>query len=211
MSKSIATKISAICGEIGGLEKDGKNKDSNYGFISYEHLNAVLRPLLMKHKLAMIPSFEECVESEVISKSGGKGVRTIVKGKMTLMCGETGDVFTTAIMGADQDYGGKSMSQAETEAHKRFILKTFFVSSHDDVDPDGKTTPAENGFEASVITPQSTKAPKTISELKEDRINEVMKKSKCSREEAMKKIDDYLIKKSGKGLDEIETEEELNV
>jgi len=27
----------------------------------------------------------------------------------------------------------------------------------------------------------------------------------------MKKIDDYLIKKSGKGLDEIETEEELNV
>ena len=65
--------------------------------------------------------------------------------------------------------------------------------------------------DASSDAPQSKKTPKPISELKEDRINEVMRKSKCTREEAWKKIDDYLIKKSGKGLDEIETEEELNV
>lgn len=211
MSKSIATKISAICGETGGLEKDGKNKDSNYGFISYEHLNAVLRPLLMKHKLAMIPSFDEYIETEIVSKSGGKGIRTVVKGKMTLICGDTGDVFVTNIMGADQDFGGKSMSQAETEAHKRFILKTFFASSFDDVDPDSKTTGAENGFVASSDTSQSKKSDRPISELKEEKINEVMKKSKCTREEAIAKIDAYLIKKSGKALDAITTAEELNV
>ena len=126
-----------------------------YDFISYEHFYAVLRPLLAKHKLACIPSitgYDEVIQNQKVSKEY-KGtttvyekqcIRTRLIGKVLIVCGETGDSIEFGWTSADQDYGGKSMAQAETEFDKRALMKVFKVSSKGDVDPDTKTVELTN-------------------------------------------------------------------
>lgn len=140
MSKSIAKKISLICGSINKIEQDGQNNHSGYKYISYEQLNAVLRPQLAQHGLAFYPDVNEFHEKEYTSTAGKITIRTIVKGSIVIVDSETGERESFGFVGADQDTGGKSMSQAITEGIKRAMFKLFFVSSKNDIDSDSKTT-----------------------------------------------------------------------
>jgi len=140
MSKSIAKKISQICGNINKIEQDGKNAHSGYQYISYEQLNAVLRPQLAHHGLAFYPDITSYEERDYTSTGGKTTIRTVVKGSIVIVDSETGERESFGFVGADQDTGGKSMSQAITEGIKRAMFKLFFVSSKSDIDPDSKTT-----------------------------------------------------------------------
>lgn len=145
--KSVATKIAMITGELGAILKDGHN--DSYDFISYEQFYAVLRPLIAKHKLVCLPNITQW--DEVIQKIKAKVwnkttktyedgekeiIRTRLCGTIKMICGDTGEMIEISAVGADQDYGGKSMAQAITEFDKRALMKIFKVSSKGDVDPD---------------------------------------------------------------------------
>ena len=148
--KSVASKIAIITGELGAILKDGHN--DSYDFISYEQFYAVLRPLIAKHKLVCLPNITQW--DEVIQKVKAKVwnkttknyedgekeiIRTRLSGTIKMICGETGEMIEISAVGADQDYGGKSMAQAITEFDKRALMKIFKVSSKGDVDPDSRT------------------------------------------------------------------------
>jgi hypothetical protein len=148
--KSVASKIAIITGELGAILKDGHN--DSYDFISYEQFYAVLRPLIAKHKLVCLPNITQW--DEVIQKIKAKVwnkttknyedgekeiIRTRLCGTIKMICGETGEMIEISAVGADQDYGGKSMAQAITEFDKRALMKIFKVSSKGDVDPDSRT------------------------------------------------------------------------
>ena len=148
--KSVATKIAMITGELGAILKDGHN--DSYDFISYEQFYAVLRPLIAKHELVCLPNITQW--DEVIQKIKAKVwnkttknyedgekeiIRTRLSGTIKIICGETGEMIEISAVGADQDYGGKSMAQAITEFDKRALMKIFKVSSKGDVDPDSRT------------------------------------------------------------------------
>lgn len=148
--KSVATKIAMITGELGAILKDGHN--DSYDFISYEQFYAVLRPLIAKHKLVCLPNITQW--DEVIQKIKAKVwnkttktyedgekeiIRTRLCGTIKMICGDTGEMIEISAVGADQDYGGKSMAQAITEFDKRALMKIFKVSSKGDVDPDSRT------------------------------------------------------------------------
>lgn len=142
MSKELAglaMKILAVSEELGAVEKE-KAGGLKYQYFGYEQLNAKLRVLLNKHKLALIPSISAFEEREIASKTGAKYIRTIVSGSMLIIDAETGASIERSMAGADQDYGGKSFGQAFTEAVKRFELKFFHVSTEEDIDPDSKQT-----------------------------------------------------------------------
>lgn len=139
MSKELAglaMKILAVSEELGAVEKE-KAGGLKYQYFGYEQLNAKLRVLLNKHKLALIPSISSYEERDI---PGGKCIRTIVSGSMLIIDAETGASIERSMAGADQDYGGKSFGQAFTEAVKRFELKFFHVSTEEDIDPDSNQT-----------------------------------------------------------------------
>jgi len=137
--KSVVTKLTKIISEIKAVKKDGKNDFSNYDYISYEQLNAIVRPLLSKHNLIIVPNITEITEHYSVNSKDKEVVRTILKGTVKAICGETGEILEFGMVGADQDTGGKSASQAVTEFDKRALFKMFKVSSKADIDPDSKT------------------------------------------------------------------------
>jgi len=136
----LAEKIALISSELGKIEMDGYNDHSRYGFISHEQITVNLRNLLLKHKVTIFPDVVDFDEVSSISQKGKETIRTKVKMEFTIVDTETGFSTCRKFSGADQDTGGKSMSQAITEAVKRFELKLFHISSKDDIDPDSKTT-----------------------------------------------------------------------
>jgi hypothetical protein len=135
----LGQKVNAISQALGNLKKDGKNKFSNYDYISYEQLDRELKPLLIEHNLCIIPEVTESKESVNVVKEK-LWIRSTIKMNFILIDLETGYVKVVKFQGADQDTGGKSFGQAVTECCKRFYFKLFKVSSPDDNDPDGKTT-----------------------------------------------------------------------
>ena len=144
---ALGQKILNVMSAIGTMEKDGKNTQSHYDYISSENMLAKLKKILPEHNLAIIPSATDFKEEYFTTQKGQNVQRTIVKMNFILMDTETGVTMEVPWVGADQDYGGKSCGQALTEACKRFYFKLFFVSSIDDKDPDSKTVTIEKNTE----------------------------------------------------------------
>jgi hypothetical protein len=193
MSKAVVTKITKIIGEIGAMKKDGKN--AYYNYISYEQLNSTVRPLLAKHNLAIIPNITNVEEHYTINGQDKEVVRTILTGTVKVICGDTGETLEFGMVGADQDTGGKSASQAVTEFDKRALFKLFKVSSKADIDPDSKTTESKG-------KPKKEPKPKKVQYL-----DKTMAKHKCSEVEAIKILDGFYQQKHGKNFSEMKESE----
>ena len=196
--KSVATKIALMIAEFGAVAKDGRNEHSRFDFISYEQLNAIVRPLMAKHNIIIVPNITDYDEvfSKVVNRTWDTKkndyvetekelVRTRLKGTVKVICGETGDVVEFGMVGGDQDYGGKSMSKAVTEFDKRALFKLFKVSSKQDVDPDSVTVekeepkqrkqPTDTKTDQRVISDSDIKKAREIAGLKPEWIIDTVK------------------------------------
>lgn len=135
----LAQKINAVAIKLGAMKEDEKNNHQKYWYTSYKEINAKIKSPLASEGL--------CVLSEVASveeTNNGGMVRSVVTMNFDLVDCETGYRECFRFVGADQDKGGKSLSQAITECQKRFLMKMFFISSKEDDDPDGKTIEQDN-------------------------------------------------------------------
>lgn len=136
MSKSIAMKVSAIIGEIGGVAKDGKNSQQNYAYISDEMIKSVIRPLMAKHELMILPSMRWSETVTYATKSGTQMFKTRAEFEFTLICGETGETVTSVWASEADDTGDKSLNKCATAGLKYFIKSLFLIGERDDQDPD---------------------------------------------------------------------------
>ena len=133
-------KITTLAQSLGATAADCVNKFSKYKYIGYESLYANLREALPKYKLGILSSVVGYEETPIKTAQDKNGIRSVVTMDFEIVDTETGYSVKESFVGADQDNSGKSMSQAVTECHKRFLLKTFFCSSKGDADPDEQTT-----------------------------------------------------------------------
>lgn len=136
MSKSIAMKVSAIIGEIGGVAKDGKNSQQNYAYISDEMIKSVIRPLMAKHELMILPSMRWSETVTYATKSGTQMFKTRAEFEFTIICGETGETVTSVWASEADDTGDKSLNKCATAGLKYFIKSLFLIGERDDQDPD---------------------------------------------------------------------------
>lgn len=135
----LAEKLNAIAHELGQVKNDGHNVKSNYDYISYEQVNAKLRNLLPKHKVAIIPAMTS-VEERDYKMNDKVAVRSVVQAEFRVIDTETGYSETSHWCGAGIDVGGKSLGIAITETQKRFVLKLLHISTKGDEDGDSGTT-----------------------------------------------------------------------
>jgi hypothetical protein len=131
-------KITELANELGAIKEDGNNNFDHYAFISYQNVNARLRQLLPKYKLAIVPSVTNYEERDYTTQKGSQSIRSVVSMSFLLVDTETGYSEERAFVGGDQDTKGKSLGQAITECQKRFEMKLFHVSSTE-ADPDSKS------------------------------------------------------------------------
>lgn len=138
LKAKLYAKITNLADELGAIKEDGANDFDHYKFISYQALNALLRDLLPKYKLAIVPEVLEYSDKEIMTSGNKPAIRSSVKMSFMLVDTETGYAEERTFVGADQDTKGKSMGQAITECQKRFEMKLFHVSSTE-ADPDSKS------------------------------------------------------------------------
>lgn len=136
----LAAKISKMLKSFGAIHEDGRNKFSNYGYISSNKMVGLMRENLENFGLAIFPEVVGYDERQTTDGKGKGWIRTVTKMLFEIVDTETGYSMTKKFIGADQDTGGKSFGQAVTETTKRFYFKLFQVSSNDEKDPDHKTT-----------------------------------------------------------------------
>ena len=157
----LTSKINAMAKDIGQVKAEGKNTHSNYSFVGYEQVNAMIRSLCPVYNVNIMPSITESKENVYNDSKGRQVVRTTVKMSFLITDTETGYCEERFSMGADQDTMGKSFGQAVTEAQKRFELKLFHISTKADVDPDTKNTEVMTGQNNA---PSNNQQPATMSE-----------------------------------------------
>lgn len=136
----LCKKIEAIALMFDGIQKGGENKFSNYKYISYEQVDAVLRTAFTEKGISILPSVLSLTEEFTTNDKGKPVVRTIVNMEFTIVDHETGASIKQQFSCAEQDTGGKSAPQAITQCVKYFYFKLFRITDEGIVDADSKTT-----------------------------------------------------------------------
>jgi hypothetical protein len=129
---SLYAKLARVMGEIGELEKKGRNDNFNYAFIRDVDVANALRPLLAEEGVAMLVGMDNIEQQRVTSGSGNEGLHTLASMSVTFADGETGATVTVPWYGEAIDYQDKGVNKCATAGLKFALLKTFLIGSEDD-------------------------------------------------------------------------------
>jgi hypothetical protein len=132
----LLNKLLAIKEQVGYFKKDAKSY--NYSYTSGTAILSQINPLMLEHKLLLVPK---------LLQSNCRDAISIVKGKekpeyafdlvieMTWVDTETGHEYPVPWYGSGQNSGEKGFGSALTYAERYFLLKFFQIATDDD-DPD---------------------------------------------------------------------------
>lgn len=131
-SLNIYQKLSAIMGDIGVVEKGGKNTEQNYAFIEYAAVAGKLRALFSEYGVLIVPRMpkaSEHVREEITTKYGSKGVAILIDFTFEIInADKPDDKFEVTWTGEAADYGDKGTNKAATSALKYYLMRQFNIS-----------------------------------------------------------------------------------
>ena len=166
---SIITAISKVMADCKTVPKTGSNKFHNYKYATDDDLLSMVRPLMAKYGLVLIPSLSGIPTSTDVKTKNGTAVHVSVMMEHTLAAvgkdGEVGDVWPEKIIsyGEAIDNGDKGFYKASTGANKYTIFRLFQLAAGDDPEQDGpelehqQNTGADKSSEkAQKVNPQLT-------------------------------------------------------
>ena len=135
-SFKIYPAILAIMQELGGegIGKDRRNKEQGFNFRGIEDVMNALTPLLVKHKVILVPRFETHHQTERESKKGGYLSDVIVKGHFDWIHVEDGSMVTSVTFGEGMDSADKATNKAMSGAFKYASLFGFVIPTEGVID-----------------------------------------------------------------------------
>jgi hypothetical protein len=111
----------------GGIGKTRMNEQQKFRFRGIEDVQNALAPLLVKHKVCIIPTFANRRTEQYDSRNGGKIFSTVVEGVFDLVSAMDGSSVRVTIPGEAMDTGDKSTNKAMSMAMKYASLLTFCI------------------------------------------------------------------------------------
>jgi len=134
---SLGKKMANVMGELKTVLEDSKHPQG-WKYASYSAVATALREALSSQSLGL---FANLIKYE--QQVQGKGLKSIVEVEFTFADGETGAMRTSRWAGEAVDFGSadKGLNKAYTAAEKYFLMRTFLVSTSDDVEPDASDEP----------------------------------------------------------------------
>lgn len=159
----LPSKMVRIMAAVGTIEKGGTNSQQGYKFIQSDDVLAAIRSELVKQNVALFSRALEFDQTAGQTKSGGTNWHVVVKFEFTLVDADTGESRSDTWFGESIDTSDKSINKAATAALKYWLMKTFMISTGDDIDQDSPTfqqrTPRQqlngNGQQERRIPPKS--------------------------------------------------------
>ena len=122
---SLRMKLIEIIGEMGNVPKKGFNNHFKYKFVQEQDALSALRELCIKNKVIIIPSVTHSCRIDSL---------TTVNVEFSICDCETEEMIVATGVGQGADTQDKGAPKALTSAYKYFILKTFMVSTGDDIE-----------------------------------------------------------------------------
>lgn len=164
--KEIYKAIIAVTEDLikeGGIGKNRVNDQQHFKFRGIEDIQNTLAPLLVKHRLCIVPTFVNRKTDQYESKAGGKIFSTVVEGVFDLICAVDGSSVQVTIPGEAMDTGDKSTNKAMSMAMKYAAILTFCIPTEgEDADAgthevrrNGKADSKENGDRPGELPPRS--------------------------------------------------------
>lgn len=129
---NIFQRINAVMSDVHYIEKEKKQVNGQYRFVSHDAVSAKLQPFLAKYGIVVVPNVVEMTQ---------EGNRTSVKLEVTFInIDAPKDTFSVTYYGYGLDGQDKGIGKAVSYAFKYAMLKTFCLETGDDPDTDAKTT-----------------------------------------------------------------------
>jgi len=151
---SIIKALCKIMGDCGTVKKSGKNKFHNYDYATDEDLVGMVRPLMAKHGLVLIPSLAGMPQVEAVQTKNGTATHVSIMMEYTLASvsedGKTGEVWPEKIrtFGEAIDNGDKGFYKASTGANKYTIFRLFQLAAGDDTERDSHERVGNGGSQS---------------------------------------------------------------
>jgi ERF superfamily len=131
----------------GGIGKTRMNEQQKFRFRGIEDIQNALAPLLVKHKVCIVPTFANRRTEQHESRTGGKLFSTVVDGVFDLISAVDGSSVRVTIPGEAMDTGDKSTNKAMSMAMKYASLLTFCIPTEGE-DADATAHDLKNGRKA---------------------------------------------------------------
>ena len=94
---TIAQALSSVMADIGGVGKDGENKQQNYKFRGVDAVVNAVGPALRKHGVIMVPHAGIPIEEKYQSKQGANMTRVVLPVTFDFI-GPAGDTISCHVL-----------------------------------------------------------------------------------------------------------------
>jgi len=133
--------IHAVMSDIGidGIGKEQYNTGQKYNFRGIDDVMNALNPLLVKHKLLILPRVTKRTEEERKTTSGGRMGYVVVDVEFDFVSVLDGSKHTVATVGEAMDSADKATNKAMSAAYKYVCIQGFCIPTEGDNDADRHT------------------------------------------------------------------------
>ena len=120
--------------DLPAIGKDQRNTQQNYQYRGLETITGTLKPLLVKHKVAVVPTVLES-RHELRAASGDRQMpMTYLRVRFAFTSLEDGSTVEAVTEGEGSDYGDKGSNKAMSAAFKYALVQTLCIADFDDSD-----------------------------------------------------------------------------
>jgi hypothetical protein len=124
--------------EVGAITKDKTNTQQGFKYRGIDDVMNALQPLLVKHKVFIVPEVLEQIREDRTSSKGNSLIYSVCKIKYTFFA-EDGSNVTAIVIGEGMDSGDKATNKAMAIAMKYACFQIFCIPTEEMVDPDKET------------------------------------------------------------------------
>lgn len=121
--------IAGVMEDIGriGISKSGRNQQQGFQFRGIDQVYAALNPILVKHKLMILPRAQDAVREHLTTAKGGHMNSVVMPVEFDLVCSLDGSKHTIRTIGEAMDSGDKASNKAMSAALKYAALQAFMI------------------------------------------------------------------------------------
>lgn len=132
-------KMFAVMADVPFMPKNGFNEKQRYAYATDADITLTMRNLLLQHGLLFLPPQVEQCQQEL--SPSGKQLLITAHVTIGIVDIDTGESYSSTIVGQGADMGDKGIYKAITGAIKYWLLKTFMIPTGDDPEADQAPAP----------------------------------------------------------------------
>lgn len=134
---NIYSAIIGVMGDIGAIGKEKKNSQQGFMYRGVDDVMNALQPLLVKHKVFIVPNIIKQEREERQTKTGGNLIYSVCDIEYTFYADDGSSVKCT-VTGEGMDSGDKATNKAMAIAFKYACFQVFCIPTEEMKDPDGE-------------------------------------------------------------------------